>query len=171
MGSSSLSSIEFPVAIFDFPNSAIGRKSFRPNKTYPQHNKGPVAEYFVCPKMAHPVENTGDVDCISFKSCRFNRLTHGCLESLQSANPAIANTNPSSLHFRLQALSPVCLRKSRSTSPESRSFWRIPSRVMKNPVSSGFRSGALQGGTLNSTRCPAKAGLYESAKTGLSSPY
>jgi len=134
------SSFEFPLssAILESPQfSNRGEKTsefFRPNKTYPQHNKGPVAEYFVCPKMAHPIENTGDADCISFKGCRFNRLTHGCLESLQSANLTIANTDPSSLHLRLQALSPVCLRQSRSTSPKSRSFWRIPSspRIIGN---------------------------------------
>ena len=106
------------IRVFEFPFSGFrfrvhqfsnrgGKPSefFRPTSTYPQHNKRPGAEYFVRPKMAHPTENTGVVGSISFKAFRFNSLTLGCLESLQSASLAVANTKPSSFHFRLRALS------------------------------------------------------------------
>ena len=57
---------KLPVSIFRAPDSAIGEKEtnglFRPTAIYPQHNKGPAAEYFVRPKMAHLIENTGVVD-------------------------------------------------------------------------------------------------------------
>jgi len=114
-----------PVSIFEFPIQQSGREEtnefFRPTSIYPQHNKGLATEYFVRPKMAHPTENTGVVSCISFKCRTFNRLTPGCLESLQSeSNLAIRKYQPSSFHFRLRALSPVRLRESRTPRPESR---------------------------------------------------
>jgi len=115
-------------SIFQFPFSTSpiqqsgGKKAnefFRPTAIYPQDNKGPNAEYFVLPKMAHPTENTGVVSCISFKACRSKRLTHGCLESLQSEKRIWPSANTSLLRFSL-GFEPESRLSSRVANPDFR---------------------------------------------------
>ena len=64
--------------------------------------------------MAHSIENTGDIDCISFKTFRLSRLTHGCLESLQSeaklANRRHQPPGPRLCEFRAARRFPAAVR-------------------------------------------------------------
>ena len=126
---SPFSTFEFRVSILHFRvpqfSNREGRKTnefLPPTAIYLQHNKGPDAEYFVRPKMAHPIENTGVIDCISFKVCRFNRLTHGCLESSQSESESGHPQIPTSF---------VSLS---AASPESRSSSRVPNHESRVPA-------------------------------------
>ena len=127
--------LSFHFELPSFPSQFSNRQKkstsefFRTTSTYPQHNKRPVAEYFDRSKMSHPIENTRDTDSISFKPCMFSRLTHGCLDSLQSKANLAIRKYPSSSHFRLRTVSP--LWSSRVPHHESRvpGFWVREARV------------------------------------------
>jgi len=74
---------EFSVSIPIQQSVGQTNEFLRPTSSYPQHNKGPDAEYFDRPKITHLIENKQFVDCISFIHFSFMRLTNGCLESIQ----------------------------------------------------------------------------------------